>query len=129
MEQLKTSPDVYLENCPTRRILDRVGDKWTVLIIGLLEGEPKRFSELQREIGGISQKMLTQTLRSLERDGLVARTIYPEVPPRVEYRLTPLGYTLTEPLAALRQWAEKHMDSVGNAQQRYDEREQSSVGD
>ena len=114
------SPNVYTSECPTRRVLDRIADKWTVLIIGLLEDEPKRFSHLQRGIDGISQKMLAQTLRSLERDGLVRRTIYPEVPPRVEYELTPLGRTLIEPIAAIRNWAESHINSVTVAQAQYD---------
>ncbi len=118
--------NVYDEDCPTRRVLDRIADKWTALIIGLLEDQPKRFSQLQRGIGGISQKMLAQTLRSLERDGLVTRTIYPEVPPRVEYELTPLGRTLIEPLAAIRLWAESHMNSVTNAQNTYDTRHDES---
>ena len=82
--------DVYDQNCPTRHALDRIADKYTVLVIVFLEDRPRRFNELQRVITGVSQKMLTQTLRSLERDGLVERTIYPEVPPRVEYALTPL---------------------------------------
>ena len=112
--------NVYDADCPTRRILDRIADKWTALIIGLLEGQPKRFSQLQRGIGGISQKMLAQTLRSLERDGLVLRTIYPEVPPRVEYELTPLGRTLIEPIAAIRNWAESHIGTVAAAQTQYD---------
>lgn len=112
-------PDVYAEDCPTRWVMDRVGDKWSVLIIGLLDDGTKRFSELQRCIGGISQKMLTQTLRNLERDGLVTRTIYAEVPPRVEYSLTPLGQTLCEPVAALRQWAESNIGEVTAAQARF----------
>ena len=87
METAIRLPDVYAADCPTRRILDRIGDKWTALIIGLLEDGPMRFSALQRSIGGISQKMLAQTLHTLERDGLVTRTLYPEVPPRVEYTL------------------------------------------
>jgi len=112
--------NVYDADCPTRRVLDRIADKWTALIIGLLEGEPKRFSQLQRGIGGISQKMLAQTLRSLERDGLVLRTVYPEVPPRVEYELTPLGRTLIEPIAAIRNWAETHIGTVAASQSQYD---------
>jgi DNA-binding HxlR family transcriptional regulator len=112
--------NVYDADCPTRRVLDRIADKWTALIIGLLEGEPKRFSQLQRGIGGISQKMLAQTLRSLERDGLVLRTIYPEVPPRVEYQLTPVGRTLIEPIAAIRNWAESYIDAVAASQSQYD---------
>ncbi|MBZ0296785.1 MAG: helix-turn-helix transcriptional regulator [Anaerolineae bacterium] len=123
METLKPLADMYAAACPTRQILDRIGDKWTALVIGLLEDEPKRFSELQRSIGGISQKMLTQTLRNLERDGLVNRKVYPEVPPRVEYTLTPLGETLCTPLTAIRAWAETHIDEVVDAQTRYDGRD------
>jgi len=113
---------MYASACPTRQILDVIGDKWTALVIGLLEDEPKRFLELQRNIGGISSKMLTQTLRNLERDGLVSRKIYPEVPPRVEYTLTTLGETLCAPLAAFRDWAEAHIDEVIASQIRYDDR-------
>lgn len=113
-------PNVYREQCPTRLVLDRVADKWTTLIISLLEGKPKRFSELHRCIEGISQKMLTQTLRGLERDGLVKRTLYPEVPLRVEYELTPLGQTLWAPLRALCDWAEANIDAVETAQLEYD---------
>lgn len=112
--------EIYAADCPVRQALDRIGDKWTTLIIGMLENGPKRFSELQRGIGGISQKMLTQTLRSLERDGLVKRTLYPEVPPRVEYELTPLGETLCEPIAAIIQWTEAHIEQVVASQIRYD---------
>jgi len=122
METIIRIHDVYDKNCPTRHALDRIADKYTVLIIVFLQGRPRRFSELQRIITGISQKMLTQTLRSLERDGLITRTIYPEVPPRVEYALTPLGETLIEPLAALRQWAETHIEAVTAAQNTYDEK-------
>lgn len=122
MVTVLTSPNVYEADCPTRRVLDRIADKWTALIIGLLETEPKRFSQLQRGIGGISQKMLAQTLRSLERDGLVRRTVYPEVPPRVEYELTALGQTLIEPIAAIRNWADSHMEAVSDAQTQYDAR-------
>lgn len=115
-------PDVYDANCPTRRVLDLIADKWAMLIIDLLNNEqPQRFVALQRQIGKISQKMLTQTLRHLERDGLVQRTIYPQVPPRVEYTLTPLGQTLCEPIAALVHWAEENIDAVMAAQKRYDE--------
>ena len=116
------SPNVYDAACPTRLALDMIADKWTALIVGLLEDGPQRFAWLSRRIGGISQKMLTQTLRSMERDGLVKRTVYAEVPPRVEYALTPLGQTLREPLRGLREWAEGHINSVVKAQQRYDSR-------
>src|SRR5579859_8101828 len=112
--------DVYDKNCPTRQALDRIADKYTVLVIAYIQDRPRRFNELQRIITGISQKMLTQTLRSLERDGLVTRTIYPEGPPRVEYGLTPLGETLIEPLASLRNWAETHIDAIVSAQKGYD---------
>lgn len=122
MVTFKESPNVYAGDCPTRVVLDRIADKWTALVIGLLEDEPKRFSELQRCIGGISQKMLTQTLRTLERDGLVTRTVYAEVPPRVEYALTPLGETLCAPIAAIRDWAEGHINEVTAAQEQYDSR-------
>jgi len=114
--------DVYASQCPTRQVLDLIGDKWTALIMGLLEDGPRRFSALQHSIGGISQKMLTQTLRNLERDGLVSRTVYPEIPPRVEYTLTPLGETLCAPLAAIRSWAETYIDDVTAAQSQYDAR-------
>ena len=124
METIVTNGNVYNGNCPTRQVLDRIADKWTALIIGLLEERTLRFSELKHSIGGISQKMLTQTLRSLERDGLVTRTIYAEVPPRVEYALTPLGKTLCAPIKAIRQWAETHIDEVSTAQAEYDEREE-----
>lgn len=114
--------NVYDSSCPARRILDVLADKWATLIISLLEDQPLRFAVLQRRIGGISQKMLTQTLRKLERDGLVQRTVYAEVPPRVEYALTPLGQTLCGPFNVLLNWAEENIDAVTSAQQRYDER-------
>jgi DNA-binding HxlR family transcriptional regulator len=115
-------PNVYDANCPTRHILNVIADKWATLIIGLLEAQPMRFAALQKRIGGISQKMLTQTLRSLERDGLVQRTVYAEVPPRVEYALTPLGQTLCEPIATIIKWSETNIEAVTAAQQRYDQR-------
>src|SRR5438094_1436981 len=95
--------------CPSRLVLDRIADKWTALIIQVLANGTKRYAALQREIGRISQKMLTQTLRSLERDGLVQRKVDPVVPPKVEYSLTRLGRTLIEPLHALCRWSEKHL--------------------
>ncbi len=120
METVIRIHNVYDKNCPTRQILDRIADKYTVLVIIFLQDKPRRFSELQRMIMGISQKVLTQTLRSLERDGLLTRTVYPEVPPRVEYALTPLGETLIEPLAALRHWSESNIEAVVVAQEGYD---------
>jgi DNA-binding HxlR family transcriptional regulator len=106
--------------CPVREILDRIGDKWSVLVVALLGEGPKRFSELRRTIDGISQRMLTLTLRGLERDGLVKRTMFPSIPPRVDYELTELGRTLLEPIMALSAWAEKHRSTIQEARNRYD---------
>jgi DNA-binding HxlR family transcriptional regulator len=114
--------DVYEKDCPTRQVLDLIADKWAALIVGLLEAGPMRFAALQKRIGGISQKMLTQTLRGLERDGLVQRTVYAEVPPRVEYALTPLGRTLWEPIYAIIRWSEENIEAVMVARQQYDQR-------
>lgn len=112
--------NVYDAKCPTRLVLSRIADKWTVLVVTALECETKRFSTLQREIGGVSQKMLTQTLRGLERDGLIKRTIYPTVPPKVEYSLTALGRTLVVMLDAIRAWSETNIEEVLKAQSKYD---------
>lgn len=109
--------------CPAvREILNRVGDKWSVLVIVLLRDGPKRFSELRRTIEGISQRMLTLTLRGLERDGLVTRTLYPTIPPRVDYGLTGLGRTLLEPLQALAAWAAEHRLEIQEARDQQDAR-------
>jgi len=110
----------YRADCPTRHILDRIGDRWTVLIVVTLWDGSARFSELRRRIEGISQKMLTQTLRGLERDGLVRRTVHPEVPVRVEYTLTDAGRTLLGPLRALQEWSIAHLTDVLASQQAYD---------
>jgi DNA-binding HxlR family transcriptional regulator len=112
--------DPYDAGCATRRILDRIGDRWTVLVVGVLGEGDARFSELRRRIQGVSQKMLTQTLRGLERDGLVRRTVYPQVPVRVEYALTDAGRTLLEPLRALQEWAIEHLGDVSASQDAYD---------
>ena len=112
--------DVYNERCPTRIVLDRIADKWTVLVVGALEGKTKRFGELRREIGGVSQKMLTQTLRGLERDGIVTRAVYASVPPKVEYSLTELGHTLVHIFEAIRNWSEGNIESVLKARDCYD---------
>jgi DNA-binding HxlR family transcriptional regulator len=119
-----TEPGVYSGTCPARQLLDRIADKWTTLIIGTLSTQPAplRFGELRRAVYGISQKMLTQTLRDMERDGLIVRTVYPVIPPRVEYSLTPLGATLNGPLGALAAWAEEHMSQVRAAQRTFDDR-------
>jgi DNA-binding HxlR family transcriptional regulator len=100
--------------------LDRIADKWTVLIVGRLATGTRRFGELRREVDGISPKVLTQKLRELERDGVITRKIYASVPPKVEYRLTPLGQTLIGLLDAIRTWAESHIESVLEAQASYD---------
>lgn len=116
----KEAACAFHAQCPTRLVLNRIADKWTVLVVILLENDVKRFSQLRREIEGISQKMLTQTLRGLERDGLVTRKVYATVPPHVEYTLTPLGHTLKDLLYAIKTWAETNIDAVLSAQKSYD---------
>lgn len=112
------------ESCPAvREVLNRVGDKWSVQIVALLGDGSMRFSELRRSIEGISQRMLTLTLRGLERDGLVTRTVFPEIPPRVDYELTRLGKTLLEPISALAEWAERYRTSIQEARERFDVRQ------
>jgi DNA-binding HxlR family transcriptional regulator len=103
-------------------ILSRVGDKWTVLIVMTLADGPKRFNELKRAIGGVSQRMLTLTLRGLERDGMVTRTVFPTIPPRVDYELTELGHSLRVPVEALGQWAFAHLPVVERARAEFDQR-------
>jgi DNA-binding HxlR family transcriptional regulator len=101
-------------------ILSRIGDKWTVLIVMMLSNGPVRFNELKRAIGGISQRMLTLTLRGLERDGLVTRTMFPTIPPRVDYELTPLGHSLRSPIESLGNWAFAHLDAIQQARAAFD---------
>ncbi|CCD85889.1 putative transcriptional regulatory protein (HxlR family) [Bradyrhizobium sp. ORS 285] len=103
-------------------ILARVGDKWSVFVIMMLQDGPKRFNELKRLVGGISQRMLTLTLRGLERDGLVTRTVFPTIPPRVDYELTDLGRGLSQPVQALGHWAIEHQDKIEQARSRFDAR-------
>jgi DNA-binding HxlR family transcriptional regulator len=103
-----------------REVLARVGDKWTVQIVDLLAVEPRRFAALRRGIEGISQRMLTLSLRALQRDGLVSRRVYPTVPPSVEYALTPLGRTLRIPICALVEWAQRHREQIQTARDHYD---------
>ena len=112
--------NAYAHACPTRMVLDRIADKWAVLVLGLLGDGPVRFNQLRRQIEGISQKMLSQTLKSLERDGLVSRRATPTVPVTVEYSITPLGETLSATVDSLRIWAETHMEQVLLSQQQYD---------
>lgn len=108
--------------CNVRQILDRVADKWSLLAIALLDRRSMRFTELRKEIDGISQRMLTVTLRHLERDGLVSRTIHPVIPPRVEYALTPLGISLHDTIQALLVWTEDHQNEIADARIAYDDR-------
>lgn len=103
-----------------REVLNRVGDKWSVLVVTLLGDGPKRFSELRRTIEGISQRMLTLTLKGLERDGLITRTVYPTIPPRVEYQLTSLGRSLLSPISGLAKWAGQNREKIQEARQKYD---------
>jgi DNA-binding HxlR family transcriptional regulator len=109
------------EDCrAVSEVLARVGDKWTVLVVSTLGDGPKRFNELRKALGSISQRMLTLTLRGLERDGLVTRTVFPTVPPRVDYELTRLGRSLLEPVSELGLWARKHRAAIQDARQRFD---------
>ncbi|MCO1581456.1 helix-turn-helix transcriptional regulator [Crossiella sp. SN42] len=114
--------DVYSRECPCRDLLDMLADKWTALTIGALEDGPRRFGQLRQKLEGVSQKMLTQTLRTLERDGLVTRTVYPTVPLRVDYELTELGRSAAAPLAAVRAWSTANLPQVVTARQAFDER-------
>ncbi|MFG3552294.1 winged helix-turn-helix transcriptional regulator [Streptomyces sp. NPDC047725] len=112
--------DAYLAECPARQLLDRIADKWVSLAVNALADGPQRYSDLQRRLASVSQKMLTQTLRNLERDGLVSRTVTPAVPVRVEYELTALGRSLLPVMCAIKGWAEEHMDEVHAARVAYD---------
>jgi DNA-binding HxlR family transcriptional regulator len=109
-------------DCEVRQILDRIADKWSLLVIALLERRSLRFSELRKEIDGISQRMLTVTLRQLERDGLVRRKVYPVVPPRVDYELTDMGCTLHDTIKSLVTWTEEHQTAIARARADYDTR-------
>lgn len=120
-------PVSHVSCVAVREVLDRVGDKWSVLIVRLLADGPKRFSELRRTIEGISQRMLTLTLKGLERDGLVTRTVFPTVPPRVEYELTDLGRTLRKPIQTLAKWAQDNRERIQLARYRYDARPPAGV--
>lgn len=115
-------PTLTAECRPVSELLSRIGDKWTVLVVSLLGDGPMRFSALRRKIDGISQKMLTATLRSLERDGFVTRTVFPTIPPRVDYALTGLGRDLLVPVGALADWARKNQARVDDAREQFDRR-------
>lgn len=121
-------PSVLIEDCPSRTVLEMVASKWSVLVLYALRGGRRRYSELHREVGGISQKMLTQTLRELERDGLVARTLHPVVPPRTEYELTALGHSLEDIVHRMGRWAQDHIGAVLEARAVYDAQGRQSFG-
>ena len=113
---------VYAKDCPSRQILDRIGDTWSVLIVVSLADGPLRYSELATRIEGVSPKMLTQTLRGLERDGMITRTVFPVVPPRVDYELTGLGRSLLGLVSGLETWAQEHISDVAAARDAFDTR-------
>lgn len=119
-EQARVEYDAFIRNCPTNQLLDRISDKWVSLVVSALADGPMRYSDLGRKIAGVSPKMLTQTLRALERDGILTRTVTPSVPVRVDYALTPLGAGLSTLLSAVKDWAENHFDEVRVARERYD---------
>jgi len=112
--------DLFDADCPTRLVLDRIGDKWTVLVVLLLSDGPLRFTQLRTDLGRVAPKVLTQTLRRMERDGLVTREVFAEVPPRVDYALTDLGRSLARPIAVIGDWAEVHIGQIEAAQAAYD---------
>jgi DNA-binding HxlR family transcriptional regulator len=116
-------PDVYLRGCASRTVLDVIANKWTNLVVCALRDGPLRFGQLRRRLEGITQKMLTQTLRALERDGLVTRTLYPTIPPRVDYELTDLGRDAAGLFDGLIEWAQQHVVEITAARDRYDRRE------
>lgn len=118
---------IIRRNCRTRRGLELIADQWTMLVIGALREDKKRFSQLHTQIEGISKKMLTQTLRALERNGLVRRVVYPVIPPMVEYSLTTLGQTLIEPIRALRTWSEQYIEEVERLRGEYDHQDRTSL--
>ncbi|MEU0407359.1 helix-turn-helix domain-containing protein [Streptomyces griseorubiginosus] len=119
-EQARAEYDAFIKGCPTNQLLDRLSDKWVSLVVAALSNGPMRYSDLSRKIAGVSPKMLTQTLRTLERDGILTRTITPSVPVRVDYELTPLGSSLAGLLTAVKTWAETHIEEVHEARERYD---------
>lgn len=124
-QQAKVQYDAFLAACPSRQLLDRIGDKWVTLVLCALGSDADgslRYSELARRLGGVSQKMLTQTLRSLERDGLLTRTVVATVPVTVSYELTDLGRSLHQTVRGLKDWAESHMDAVLTERAEYDAR-------
>ena len=120
VKTLEADEETKAECRALAQVLDRIGDKWTVMVVGVLSGGPQRFSTILRTINGVSHRMLTLTLRGLERDGLVTRTLYPTIPPKVEYELTKLGSSLIEPLRMLSAWGRKHLPAIEKARARFD---------
>ncbi|MGI5137927.1 MULTISPECIES: winged helix-turn-helix transcriptional regulator [unclassified Streptomyces] len=120
-EQARIEYDAFIKSCPTHQLLGNISDKWVGLVVSALSAGSMRYSDLGRKIAGVSPKMLTQTLRSLERDGIVSRTVTPSVPVRVDYELTPLGRSLSDLLSAVKGWAEAHIEEVHEARELYDE--------
>jgi DNA-binding HxlR family transcriptional regulator len=118
--EAKMAYNAFLAACPSRQLLDSISDKWVTLVLAHLSEGPQRYSELSRRLAGVSQKMLTQTLRKLERDGMVSRAVTPSVPVRVDYELTPLGRSLHTVVLQFKTWAESHMDDVLAAREAYD---------
>ncbi len=119
-KQAKAEYDAYLALCPSRQLLDRISDKWVTLVLCAVAEGPQRYSELSRQVAGVSPKMLTQTLRNLERDGLVRREVTPTVPVTVEYFITDLGRSLHHEVVAMKRWAEHHMSEIDSARAAYD---------
>lgn len=125
---MPASPAVSAQCHKVGKVLAIIGDKWTVMIVRILVERPHRFNEIKRTVGGISQQMLTRTLKALERDGMVSRTVYPTVPPQVEYALTKLGQSLAVPVRALGAWAGEHIDEIENNRARYDQDKHGPTG-
>ncbi|MEO3767928.1 helix-turn-helix domain-containing protein [Streptomyces sp. B8F3] len=122
-EQARFAYDAFMRDCPTNQLLGRLSDKWVSLVVAALAGGPRRYSDLRRKIAGVSPKMLTQTLRTLERDGILTRAVTPSVPVRVDYELTALGRSLAGLLTAVKDWAEEHIEEVHAARERYEAQE------
>jgi DNA-binding HxlR family transcriptional regulator len=120
-ERARIEYDAFLKNCPTNQLLGRLSDKWVSLVVAALSTGSMRYSDLGRKIAGVSPKMLTQTLRTLERDGIVSRSVTPSVPVRVDYDLTALGGSLAHLMTAVKDWAETHIEEIHAARERYDD--------
>ncbi len=119
--------NAYFATCPSRTVLTAIADKWTCLLVDALRDGPLRFGELRRRLDGITQKSLTKTLRDMERDGMLTRTVYPTIPPKVSYELTGLGHSVTELMAGIKSWSEQHADEIVTARERYDSQARAEV--